>query len=215
MPIAWNGHYYARAGESLTALGVDKLDEIRQQTLATDWSAQIVPNATVNDLDEAAVQKARDSFIRKHANRIPEAEVNGWSVETFLDKAKLTQGGKITRAAILLLGKPESSRFLNPNPAQMTWKLEGTERAYEHFGPPFLLTSTHLYQKIRNIQLRILPQDELLAVEVSKYDQRVVLEALHNCIAHQDYAQNARIVVTELPDRLIFENAGSFFRGFS
>ncbi len=34
LPIAWKGHYYARAGESLTSLGLDKLDEIRQQTIA-------------------------------------------------------------------------------------------------------------------------------------------------------------------------------------
>ena len=63
MPIAWNGHWYARAGEALTALGPDKLDEIRQQTLATDWSAQVVPNATVDDLDLAALQKARESLL--------------------------------------------------------------------------------------------------------------------------------------------------------
>lgn len=213
MPISWNGFYYARAGESLTALGVDKLDEIRQQTLASDWSAQIIPNTTVTDLDAAALEKARESFIRKHANRIPEADVRGWSLPTFLDKAKLTQNGQITRTAILLLGKPESGHFLNPHPAQMTWKLEGAERAYEHFGTPFLLSTTQLYQKIRNIQLRILPQDELLPVEVSKYDQKVVLEALHNCIAHQDYTQNGRIVITEKQDRLIFENAGTFFEG--
>jgi ATP-dependent DNA helicase RecG len=213
MPISWSGHYYARAGESLVALSVDKLDEIRQQTLSSDWSAQIVPNAVVTDLDDTAVQKARDSFIRKHANRLPEAEVRGWPLATFLDKAKLTQNGQITRTAILLLGKPEASHFLNPNPAQMTWKLEGPERAYEHFGTPFFLSTTQLYQKIRNIQLRILPQNELLPVEVSKYDQKVVLEALHNCIAHQDYTKNGRIVVTEQSDRLIFENAGTFFEG--
>ena len=213
MPISWNGHYYARAGESLTALGVDKLDEIRQQTLSSDWSAQIVPNATINDLDSAAIEKAMDSFIRKHANRIPESEVRGWPLINFLDKAKLTKNGQITRTAILLLGKPESAHFLNPHPVQMTWKLEGSERAYEHFGAPFLLSSTQVYQKIRNIQLRILPQDELLPVEVSKYDQKVVLEALHNCIAHQDYTRNGRILITERQDRLIFENSGTFFEG--
>ena len=53
----------------------------------------------------------------------------------------------------------------------------------------------------------------MLPIEVSKYDQKIVLEALHNCIAHQDYARNGRIVVTEQPDRLIFENEGGFFEG--
>lgn len=213
MPIAWKGHYYARAGESLTNLGLDKLDEIRQQTIADDWSAQIVANATVDHLDDEALQHARESFARKYANRFPDEDVMGWPLATFLDRAKLTKEGNITRATLLLLGKAESAWLLNPHPAQMTWKLEGPERAYEHFGLPFLMNSTFLYQKIRNIQIRILPEDQLLAVEVSKYDQRIVLEALHNCIAHQDYTRNGRIIVTELPDRLTFENEGAFFEG--
>lgn len=213
MPIAWKGHYYARAGESRTSLGLDKLDEIRQQTLASDWSAQIVPHATRNDLDGAAVRKARELFAQKHSNRFSTGEVLGWTDEVFLDRAKITQSGKITRTALLLLGKSESAYLLSPNPAQITWKLEGAERAYEHFGPPFLLTTTQLYQKIRNIQLRLLPSGELLPHEISKYDQKIVLEALHNCIAHQDYARNGRINVIEQADKLVFENEGNFFEG--
>ena len=213
IPIAWKGHYYARAGESRTSLGLDKLDEIRQQTLQQDWSAQIITGATLTDLEEIAVNKAREFFAQKYANRFATDEVMNWPLTTFLDRARLTQNGQITRTAILLLGKAESAYFLLPNPAQLTWKLEGQERAYEHFGPPFLLNTTLLYQRIRNIQLRILPQDELIPIEVSKYNQKIVLEALHNCIAHQDYARNGRVIVTEQPDRLIFENEGGFFEG--
>ena len=36
---------------------------------------------------------------------------------------------------------------------------------------------------------------------------------MHNCIAHQDYLSNGRIIVTEQPDRLILENIGSFYEG--
>ena len=213
IPIAWNGHYYARAGESLTSLGLDKLDEIRQQTPAADWSAQVVVNATLAHLDDAALLQARESFGKKYANRFPAEQVMAWPLKTFLDRARLTRDGKLTRAVLLLLGKPESAHLLLPHPAQMTWKLEGPERAYEHFGPPFLLNTSALYRRIRNIQIRILPDDALLAVEMAKYDRKVVLEALHNCIAHQDYTRNGRIVVTEWPDRLMFENEGSFFEG--
>ena len=213
MPIAWKGHYYARAGESLTHLGLDKLDAIRQQTQTSDWSAQFVAQASVNDLDQPALHKARTSYARKYSNRFPAEEVMAWPVATFLDRARLTYDGRLTRTTLLLLGKPEAAYLLSPHPAQMTWKLEGPERAYEHFGPPLLLNTSVLYQKIRNIQLRLLPEDQLLAVEVAKYDQRIVLEALHNCIAHQDYSRNGRIVVTEKPECLIFENEGSFFEG--
>lgn len=213
IPISWKGHYHARAGESLVSLSLDKLDEIRQQTLAQDWSAQLVPAASLTDLDEAALARAREAFAKKYANRFNAEEVMAWPLPTFLDRARVTQNGQVTRTALLLLGKPEAAWHLSPHPAQMTWKLEGAERAYQHFAPPFLLTTTQLYQRIRNIQLRLLPEDELLPIEVSKYDQKMVLEALHNCIAHQDYTLHGRVVVIEQSDRLIFENEGNFYEG--
>lgn len=213
MPIAWKGHYFARSGESLTSLGIDKLDQIRNQTLLTDWSARIVEGASLSDLDPVACQRARDAFAQKYANRFPAAEVASWDLATLLDRARITQGGRITRTALLLLGRPEAAYLLSPHPAQMTWKLEGTERAYEHFGPPFFLATSQLYQRIRNVQVRLLPNNALLPYEISKYDQTVVLEALHNCIAHQDYGRNGRILVTEYPAKLTFENEGAFFEG--
>ncbi|MFA6301660.1 MAG: ATP-binding protein, partial [Legionella sp.] len=206
IPIAWNGHYYARAGESLVALGPEKYERIRRQVSASDWSAQIVPKTTIQNIDPVAIKKARDLFAQKHANRFKVKEVMNWTDKAFLDRAKITIDGQITRATLLLLGNAESAYFLSPHPAQLTWKLEGEERAYEHFGLPFIITTSLLYQKIRNIQLRILPDNELVAIELAKYDQKIVLEALHNCIAHQDYSRHGRIIVTELPDRLLLEN---------
>lgn len=213
LPIAWQGHWYARAGESLISLAVDKLDAIRAQTVAMDWSAQVVEAATLSHLDEVALAQARKSFAEKHANRFSPDEVAQWPISTLLDRARLTRDGKLTRAALLLLGKPEAAHLLSPHPAQMTWKLEGSERAYEHFSTPFLLNTTRLYRKIRNVQLRVLPDDSLLPIEVAKYDRQIVLEALHNCVAHQDYRRHGRVVVTEYPERLVFENEGGFFEG--
>lgn len=51
----------------------------------------------------------------------------------------------------------------------MTWKLEGAERAYQHFTPPFLLTTTQLYQRIRNIQLRLSTADSENRPAASRY----------------------------------------------
>lgn len=213
LPIAWKGHYYARSGESLTHLGLDKLDEIRGQVGAADWSARVVPGATLEHLDERALSAARESFAKKYANRFELETVLGWPLATFLDRARLTRDGQLTRTTLLLLGKAEAAHLLSPHPAQLTWRLEGPERAYEHFSPPFLLASSELYRRIRNIQIRILPDDQLLAVELAKYDQKIVLEALHNCIAHQDYSRNGRVVVSEFPDRLVLESEGAFFEG--
>lgn len=213
IPIAWNGFYYGRQGESLVALDLAKLDEIRGQGAAEDWSAVICTNATLNDLDPAALTRAREIFVAKYRDHILEETITGWDNATFLDQAKLTAKGGITRATLLLLGQRTCTHFLNPFVAELSWKLEGPELAYEHFHPPFLLETSRLFQRIRNLRLSLLPPGQLIPVDVSKYDQHIVLEALHNCIAHQDYTSCERVLVIERTDELIFQNAGSFFDG--
>lgn len=132
MPVSYNGHFYCRAGESLLALSLDKLDEIRRQTINTDWTAVTIPEATVDDLDISAVSKAKTGFILKHSSSFSEDDINSWTTEVFLEKIGLIHKGQITRACLFLLGKPESNFFVSPHMAQLTWKLETEERAYEH-----------------------------------------------------------------------------------
>jgi ATP-dependent DNA helicase RecG len=213
IPIAWKGHFHARNGESLTALSLAKQDEIRAQSLGDDWSAAFCPSATLADLSPEALAKAREIFTAKYSDRIPAETIRGWDDMTFLEKAALVVDGKLRRSCLLLLGNPESVHHLSPTVAEMSWKLEGPELAYEHFGPPFLFTTSLLYQRIRNIRLTLLPPGQMIPLELAKYDQRIVLEALHNCIAHQDYTRCERILVIERPTELVFQNAGNFFDG--
>ena len=213
IPISWNDHYYARHGESLAGLSLDKQDEIRRQGALDDWSAVLCENASLADLDPAAIAKARESFVTLHAGRLDPATVHSWDDAHFLDKAKITIRGRITRTALLLLGRDESTHLLNPFVAQLTWKLEGQEQDYAHFHPPFLLETSRLYQRIRNVRLRLERPGELIPIEFLKYDQRIVLEALHNGIAHQDYSRRERVLVIERPGELVFQSAGAFYDG--
>lgn len=213
MPIAWKGHWYARAGENTAPLSIDKLDAIRSQGHLLDWTAQVVEDAELSDLSPRAIAVARRGFAEHNASRIPAETVESWSDEELLRHAGLITKRGITRACILLLGKPEAAYLLSPLMAELTWRLVGQETAYEHFGIPFVLATSQLYSRIRNIKIRLLPPNELIQHEVEKYDQRSVLEAIHNCIAHQDYTKYSRVSVTEYPDRLEFASVGSFFEG--
>lgn len=176
-----------------------------------DWSAEIVENATIDDLDLVALALARVKFTERNPKL--KLEIDGWSDLTFLDKAKITINGKLTRTALILLGKEESSHYLLPAIAQITWKLDTEEKAYEHYGSPLLLSTSLVGNRIRNYKYKFFPDDELLSVTVDKYENKVILEALHNCIAHQNYLENSRIILTEKTDRLVFTNAGKFFEG--
>ena len=81
------------------------------------------------------------------------------------------------------------------------------------FTIPFLLTTTDVMHQIRNYPFKIFPNNSFLPGEGMKYDTETILEALHNCIAHQDYSQNARIIVIERENELEFRNKGCFYDG--
>lgn len=59
----WHGASYAREDESLVPLPMNKIDLIRSQ-VGRDWSKEIVPEATIDDLDSEAIAYARKMFIR-------------------------------------------------------------------------------------------------------------------------------------------------------
>lgn len=177
-----------------------------------DWSAEIVESASIEDLDEEAIAQALEGYCQRFPHKSAEAKEK-WSVAEFLDHAKVTINGKITRAALLLLGKEEAAHHLN-HIAQIVWRLQTEEeRAAAIFHPPFLISAMNVRKIIRNYQFKIFPNNALLPAEVWKYDNRSILEALHNCIMHQDYAMNERIIVNEYVDRLVFTSAGSFYDG--
>lgn len=179
-----------------------------------DWSAQIIEKANLDALDTNAILKAKAIFKEKKVGTPLYPEVDNWDTATFLDKAKITIDGKITNTAILLLGKPESSHYISPAVSQITWKLEsGEEKAYQHFESPLFVTINDVLGRIRNVKFKFFPNNQLIATEVLKYDPEVILEALNNCIAHQNYSLHSRIILTEHAGKLIFSSAGNFFEG--
>lgn len=213
--MKWKGIAYGRDGESLKPLNQSKQDEIRNQTPYCDWSAEIVPNASLDDLDEVAIAKARKMFKKVHS-RIPVAEVNGWSDEKFLSKCGLMIDGRLTRAAIILLGKSFSEYLLRPAVVQVTWTLRDKNKDvvdYEHFSVPYILTVDEILAKIHNLTLREMPGGTLFPDTMKQYDDYTIREALHNCIAHSNYQLQQRINFVENPGFLYYSNAGSFIPG--
>jgi ATP-dependent DNA helicase RecG len=212
-PIAYDGHYFARDHESLVPLNLNELENIRGQ-IQIDWSAKIIEEATFADLDNDAIQVARQNYKVKFSNKAE--EVDSWDDITFLNKCKVTRSGKITNTAIVLLGKEEAVHFLNPSEATIRWVLRdsvGNSKDYELFFPPLLLAVNKVYSKIRNIKYRYIKNGDLFPEEVYQYDPYIIREALNNCIAHQDYTKGGRINVIEKEDELIFSNKGAFIPG--
>ncbi|KXT36601.1 divergent AAA domain protein [Bacteroides uniformis] len=216
-PVFAHNKAWQRIEDSLVAMTTERTSAILDEPIfsETDWSAQIVSDATIDDLDEVAIAKARMMFKKVHS-RIPEAEVNAWTVETFLSKCGIMKNGGITRAAIILLGKYESAFKLRPAVVQVTWTRRDEKQDvvdYEHFTVPFILTVDEILSKIENLTMREMPGGTLFPDTMKQYDDYTIREALHNCIAHQDYTMQQRINFVENPTYLYYSNAGSFIPG--
>ncbi|MEI6234471.1 MAG: RNA-binding domain-containing protein [Planctomycetota bacterium] len=219
VPVSFNQIEYVRVGSLKKRLRdypekARELWRLLSDGLHVDWSAQTCDGATLNDLDPDALTFARKEYKEKNSKLAQ--EVDRWDNATFLNKVKLSLDGKLTRAAILLLGKNEAERWLSPAIAQITWTLKDAKRNtvdYAHFGAPLILAVNQVYAKIRNLTYRHIDNGGLFPTELLQYDPWVIRESLHNCIAHQDYTQNCRINVVEIPDELLFTNAGDFLPG--
>ena len=215
IPVSFEGHYYGRNGEELSSLNLEEIERIRRQSANNDWSAVTCPAANINQLNTEAIEKAR--FNYKIKNPRIEKEIDDWDTSTFLIKTKLIINGKLTRAAILLLGNPEAVALLSPVYPQISWVLynrEKIERDYKHFEPPYILAMVELFAKIRNLKYRYLKDGTLFPDEIDQYDPQNIKEALSNCIAHMDYTIGGRISVSENEDGYIsFTNPGSFLPG--
>ena len=216
VPTSFKNEEYIRIGSNLTKLK-DFPEYLRQIYNSTvDWSAEVVPNATINDLDPIAIKEARERYIDRHKHL--KDEVPLWSDEQFLNNAKITRKSQITNTAILLLGKPESEVLLSPAVSKIKWILKDAndvERDYDIQTCPMILAVDKIYNHIRNLTYRrINPANKTLTPdEMPTYEPYVLREAINNAIAHQDYSKGGVINVVEYDEMIVISNLGSFIPG--
>ena len=211
IPTGWKNHYYGRNGESLSALSVEELERIRRQE-KLDWSKQFVPGATIEHLDPAAIQIARDNYkIKMNKPHISE-EVDGMDDLTFLTKMKLVSDDHhITNAALLLLGNEDFDHLFSSAP-EASWRLFDSDemaKDYEIFKIPFITVSDRIFAKIRNLTYRYMPSQTTLFPTETK----LLRELVNNCIAHSDYTIGGRIYLNEFEDKITIVNPGTFLPG--
>jgi ATP-dependent DNA helicase RecG len=212
LPVYAHKKMWQRIDDNLVEMTKARLDAILTQVQNNeDWSKVTIQDATIEDLDQAALQKARIEF--KKRNPKYSNDVDHWNDVDFLNKSKLTIKGKITRTTLILLGKEESEFYLDSS-VKIRWNLktlDNQDKDFEIFSIPLLLSIDEVFKKIRNLKYRYLRDGTLFPDEVLRYEPYTIRESLNNAIAHQDYSKGARINVVEFEDdHLVFSNYGSF-----
>ena len=204
---------WQRIKDSIVPMTKERLDAILSEPVAgKDWSGEIVPNATIDDLDPKAIRLARDKF--KELNPVRSEEVDGWDDTTFLNKAHITKQGKITNTAIILLGREESEHFISPAICKIRWQLkDGSDenKDFRILSIPMILAVEEFCHLVRNANYTYTISGNMFPESMPRYDVFTLREPICNCIAHQDYGKKARIEVIENEDvSLLFRNYGEF-----
>ena len=181
-----------------------------------DWSKQIIPDATIEHLDKSAIAIAREKYKEKMKRSHITEEVDNMTDEEFLTKTKMMLNGKITNAAMLLLGNEDFDYLLNA-PTEASWRLYDSRddiKDYEILKIPFITLSDRIFGKIRNLTYRYMPnQLTLFPTETKQYDMWLLRELMNNCIAHSDYTLGGRIYLNEFEDKMVITNPGTFLPG--
>ena len=154
-PVYAHKRAWQRIEDSLVEMKPSRLDAILSECLTEDdWSAGIIADATINDLDPVAIRKAREKFVELFPQK--EAEVAEWDDAKFLNKTGFTVKGKITRTAIIILGRKEAEYYLSPSVCKIRYRRKkevgGEDVDFEIFNIPMILAVEELANKISNTQ---------------------------------------------------------------
>jgi ATP-dependent DNA helicase RecG len=207
---AWEhrGRYLRRAGDDLVAIPADELRGMFAEA-GPDFSASLL-DAGMEAMHPEAVAEFRRRWARRSDNR----RIGEWSDAELLANAELVQDGRITVAALVLMG---SASALGRHLAQAEIVFE--YRSAEAAGPAqdrlelregFLLVLDTLWQRINLRNDRQSYQDGLFRYDIPTFDEIAVREALLNAVAHRDYRLGGSIFVRQYARRLEVVSPGGF-----
>ena len=214
-PVYAHRKAWQRIADSLVVMTQERMQRILSEPSAVfgDWTANIIEDATIDDLDPDAIRMAREKYTERHEIRAKEIE--SWDDATFLNKAKITRAGKITNAAIILLGREESEHFLSPAVCVIRWKLlakEDKNKDFHNFHVPMIKSVEEITTGyIRNNNYVYTVSGNIFPENMMRYDVFTLREPICNAIGHQDYGMGARIELLEYEDeKLVIQNYGQF-----
>lgn len=201
-----------RVGEELKPMD-DKtyLSIIQEQE--PDFSEQICQGATTEDLDTNAIARLKEMYAKKQKNK----SFTSLSDIQALSDLKLIRDGKITNAAILLVGKEESiERFIPQAKVMLEYRNSESQINYDNrkiFGKPFFLLIDELWDAINQRNGSVPVREGAYIFDIPFFNEDVIREVVNNAFAHRDYSRQSEIVVKQYPTLFSIINAGGFPQG--
>ena len=213
---AWQykGSFWMRAGDALVPMTDEQLRRIHEEA-GPDFSAEPCAKVQISDLDPEAVAVLRRLWERKS----PGQGILDRPLDRLLADAELVVDGRLTYAALILLGTREAlGRHLSQSEIVFEYRSSdapGPAADRREFRQGFLPVLDPLWERIslRNDLQHF--QHRLFVWDVPTFDERAVREAVLNAASHRDYRSSASIFVRQYPRRIEIVSPGGFPSGIT
>ncbi len=198
-----------RVGEELKPMSDEMIFSILQEH-EPDFSADICDGITINDLDAEAIRILKQKYAIKQKNpdflTLPDAQV--------LSDLNLIKNGKVTNAALILVGKQEVLNSRLPQ-ASVILEFRKSESLVPYtnrqiYGQPFYKMIDLLWHDIDLRNDKIDVSENSYIFNIPYFNEEVIRESINNAIAHRDYRRTSETVIKQYPQKMIIMNTGGF-----
>ena len=212
--LKFEGVPLMRIGESMRNMSDEEMFAILSEQ-EPDFSAKICGGISVDDLDEMAINKMKESYARKQRN----PNFLQLSTNQVLTDLKLLENENLTYAALILLGKKEIINRLLPQ-SKTIWEFRNSEAQIYHdsrevIDDPLFIAIDNIWKFVNQPTLNKKHPIRMGAYIFDLYDfnEDVIREAVLNAIAHRDYTITSEVVIKQYPTKIIINNPGGFPKG--
>lgn len=205
-PVSCKGEYHYRSGSTKQELKGAALDQFLLSKQGKHWDGVPIPNVTIEDLKTETFDFFRKKGIK--SNRLNDDVLND-SNELLLANLKLTDGNYLKRAALLLF-HPDPEKFVTSAYIKIGYFESDSDLRYqdEVHGNLFEQVEKTMDLLFTKYIKALISYDGIYRVETFEYPKEAIREALHNAVAHKDYAGATPIQISVYKDKIMIWNYG-------
>jgi ATP-dependent DNA helicase RecG len=207
LPVQVDGVAWWYEADSLIPLPQDIQRQIYEET-GHDFSGDICPGATMDDLDETAIEVFRQLWKDKSGNK----RLANLSARQLLKDAGAIEDEDITYAALILFGTKKALRKYLPH-SEVVFEYRSSEAAgpaaqREEFVLGYFAYYNRIWELINLRNDKQHYQDGMVIYDISTFNEQIVREAVLSAVSHRQYQLAGSIFVRQYRDRLVVESPG-------
>jgi ATP-dependent DNA helicase RecG len=176
------------------------------------WDDVLEPRANFNDIDKKAIS----IFLKacNNAGRLPESD--GLTTSELFEKLRLTENGKLKRAAIILFGKDPGKFYPNMFVKIGRFGKDDADLKFQEIIEGNLIHMLHeiLNQLNRKFLIKAIEFEGIYRIEKGEYPVPAIREMLLNSLVHRSY-MGAPIQIRVYDTKITIWNEGTLPDGLT